>query len=69
MCTLGRSIALKNEERGIIIGEERGIKIGEERAKRSAAIRLHQMKLPTVEIAFVVKESVETIRKWLEEAK
>ena len=77
MCTLGKSIALKSEvlgeERGIIIGEargeKRGITIGEEIANRSAAINLHQMKLPIEKIAFAVKEPIETVRKWLDEAR
>ena len=61
MCTLGKSIALKSET----IGEIRG----EERANRSVAINLHQMKLPIDKIAFAVKEPIETVRKWLDEAR
>lgn len=76
MCTLGKSIALKNQE----IGKELGIPIGEamgeirgeargvEKANRSAAINLYQMKLPIEDIAFAVKEPVETVRKWLAES-
>ena len=61
MCTLGKSIALKSET----IGEIRG----EERANRSVAIKLHQMKLPIDKIAFAVKEPIETVHKWLDEAR
>ena len=60
MCTLGKSIALKSET----IGEIRG----EERANRSVTLNLFKRNMPLSEIASIVKEPVDTIRKWLSEA-
>ena len=65
MCTLGKSIALKSE----VLGEKRGITIGEEKAYRSVALNLFKRNTPVSEIASIVKEPVDTIRKWLDEAK
>ena len=56
MSTLGRSIALKNQQ------------IGEENANRSVVFQLFKRHMPIQEISDIVNESVETIRKWLDEA-
>ncbi len=68
MCTLGRSIALKNQQIGKDIGKELGIPIGEEKANRDTTSRLFQLGRPIEEIAIAVDVTVETVRKWLEEA-
>ena len=60
MCTLGSSIAIKNQQ----IGEVRG----EEKANRSVVMRLLERHMPLQEISDIVNESVEKIRKWLDEA-
>ena len=60
MCTLGSSIALKNQQ----IGEVRG----EENANRSVVFQLFKRHMPIQEISDIVNESVEKIRKWLDEA-
>ena len=60
MCTLGSSIAIKNQQ----IGEVRG----EEKANRSVVMRLLERHMPLQEIADIVNESVETVRKWIDEA-
>ena len=64
MCTLGRSIAIKNQQ----IGEVRGEVRGEEKANRSVVMRLLERHMPLQEIADIVNESVETVRKWIDEA-
>ena len=56
MCTLTRSIAIKNQQ------------IGEEKANRSVVMRLLERHMPLQEIADIVNESVETVRKWIDEA-
>ena len=56
MCTLARSIAIKNQQ------------IGEEKAIRSVVMRLLEHHMPLQEIADIVNESVETVRKWIDEA-
>ena len=56
MCTLARSIAIKNQQ------------IGEEKANRSVVMRLLEHHMPLQEIADIVNESVETVRKWIDEA-
>ena len=56
MCTLARSIAIKNQQ------------IGEEKAIRSVVMRLLERHIPLQEIADIVNESVETVRKWIDEA-
>ena len=56
MCTLTRSIAIKNQQ------------IGEEKANRSVVMRLLEHHMPLQEIADIVNESVETVRKWIDEA-
>ena len=56
MCTLARSIAIKNQL------------IGEEKANRSVVMRLLERHMPLQEIADIVNESVETVRKWIDEA-
>ena len=56
MCTLARSIAIKNQL------------IGEEKANRSVVMRLLEHHMPLQEIADIVNESVETVRKWIDEA-
>ncbi len=60
MCTLARSIAIKNQQ----IGEARG----EEKTNHDTAIRLFQLARPIEEIAIAVDVTVDTVRKWLEEA-
>ena len=56
MCTLARSIAIKNQQ------------IGEEKANRSVVMRLLEHHMPLQEIASIVKKPVETVRKWIDEA-
>ena len=56
MCTLARSIAIKNQQ------------IGEEKANRSVVMRLLEHHMSLQEIADIVNESVETVRKWIDEA-
>ena len=60
MCTLARSIAIKNQQ----IGEVRG----EEKANRSVVMRLLEHHMPLQEIADIVNKPVETVRKWIDEA-
>ena len=56
MCTLARSIAIKNQQ------------IGEEKAIRSVVMRLLERHMPLQEIADIVNKPVETVRKWIDEA-
>ena len=56
MCTLARSIAIKNQQ------------IGEEKANRSVVMRLLERHIPLCEIASIVNKPVETVRKWIDEA-
>ena len=68
MCTLGRSIAIKNQQIGEARGEARGEVRGEEKANHDTAIRLFQLERPIEEIAIAVDVTVDTVRKWIEEA-
>ena len=52
-----------------VVAVQRGITIGEEKAYRSVALNLFKRNTPLSEIASIVKEPVDTIRKWLDEAR